>query len=97
MRTSKGKEFKANAINPDGHTLLLAPCPAHLKPVLKVAYYTGLRPGEILNLTRGQVDVKEGFSKLAPEHCTSNTGRLGSLHREPAAMFKAMPRGAWRL
>jgi integrase len=32
-------------------------CPAHLKPVVAVAYHTGMRQGEILNLTRGQVDV----------------------------------------
>jgi integrase len=80
-------------LSPDEYTLLLAHCPAHIKPVVKVAYYTGMRQGEILNLTWGQVDVKEGFIKLDPEDCKSNKGRLVSLTRELVEMFKAMPRG----
>ena len=52
-----------------------------------------MRQGEILNLTWGQVDVKEGFIKLAPEHGKSNDGRLVPLTRELVELVKAMPRG----
>ena len=57
------------------------------------ARITGMRQGEILDLTWGQVDVKEGFIQLAPEHCQSNDGRLVPLTRELVEMFKAMTRG----
>ena len=75
------------------YTRLLAHCPAHIKPVVKVAYHTGMRQGEILNLTWGQVDVKEGFIKLAPEHGKSNEWRLVPPTRELVEMLRAMPRG----
>ena len=39
------------------------------------------------------MDIKEGFIKLAPEHCKSNDGRLVPLTRELVEMFKAMTRG----
>jgi integrase len=38
-----------------------------LKPRVKLAYPTGRRQGEILNLTWGEADLKEGFSRLNPE------------------------------
>lgn len=72
---------------------LLAACPGHLKPVVKLAYHTGMRQGEILGLTWGQVDIKEGFIRLAPEDTKTNEGRLVPLNGELVEMFQEMPRG----
>ncbi len=72
---------------------LPAACPEHLKPVVKLAYYTGMRQGEILSLTWGQVDLQEGFIRLSPRDTKTNEGRLVPLHAELMAMFKALPRG----
>ena len=93
VKLLKENNERNRILSPDEYTLLLAYCPAHIKPVVKMAYYTGMRQGEILNLTWGQVDLKEGFIKLAPEHCKSNDGRLVPLTRELVEMFRAMPRG----
>jgi len=93
IKRLKENNERGRILSPHEYTLLLTHCPAHLKPVLKVAYYTSMRQGEILNLTWGQVDLKEEFIKLAPEHCKSNEGRLVPLNRELVAMFKAMPKG----
>jgi integrase len=72
---------------------LLAHSPAHLKPIIKLAYHTAMRQGEILFLTWGQVDLKEGFIRLRPEDTKTNEGRLVPLNRELMDMFQAMPRG----
>ncbi len=80
-------------LSPDEYARLLAHSPEHLRPIIKVACYTAMRQGEILNLTWGQVDLKEGFIRLAPENTKTNEGRLVPLHRELVEMFKAMPRG----
>jgi len=72
---------------------LLAHCPCHLKQIVKVAYHTGMRQGEILTLTWGQVDLKEGFIKLRPENTKTNDGRLVPLNGELMEMFRAMPHG----
>ena len=79
------KQFKENnardrILSPDENTRLLAHCQAHLKPIIKLAYHTAMRRGEILNLTWGRLDLKEGFVKLAPEDTKTNEGRIVPLN-----------------
>jgi integrase len=74
-------------------TRLLAACPEYLKPIVKLAYHTGMRKSEILSLTWGKVDLKEGFIRLKPEDTKTHEKRLVPLNRELVEMFKAMPRG----
>jgi len=90
LRENNGRD---RLLSPEEYARLLAHCPAHLKPVVKLAYYTAMRQGEILNLTWGQVDPREGFIKLREEDTKTNEGRLVPLARELVEMFKAMPRG----
>ncbi len=80
-------------LSPEEFTRLLAHSPAQLKPIIKVAYHTAMRQGEILNLTWGQVDLKEGFIRLRPEDTKTNEGRLVPLNRELMEMLQTMPRG----
>ena len=72
---------------------LLAHCTATLKPIVKMAYHTGMRQGEILNLIWDRVDLKEGFIRLQPEDCKTKEGRDVYLNREMVEILKAMPRG----
>jgi integrase len=72
---------------------LLAHCTANLKPIVKMAYHTGMRQGEILNLVWDRVDLKEGFIRLQPEDCKTKEGRDVYLNREMVEMLRAMPRG----
>jgi integrase len=93
VKLLKENNERNRILSPDEYTRLLAHCPAHIKPVVKVAYYTGMRQGEILNLTWGQVDVKEGFIKLEAWDTKTSAPRLVPLTRELVEMLKAMPRG----
>jgi integrase len=92
------KQLKENnerdrVLTPEEYTHLLAHCPSHLSPIVRLAYHTGMRRGEILGLTRGQVDMKEGFIRLRAEDTKTNEGRLVPLNGELVEMFKGMPRG----
>jgi integrase len=66
--------------------------PIYLKPIIKLAYQTAMRQGEILNLTWDRVDLKEGFIHLRPEDTKTNEGRSVALNKELLEMFQAMPR-----
>jgi integrase len=61
VKLLKKNNERDRMLSPEEYARLLAHCPADLKPIVKLAYHTGMRRGEILNLTWGQVDLKEGF------------------------------------
>jgi len=93
VKLLKENNERDRILSPEEYALLLAHCQAHLKPIVKLAYHSGMRRGEILTLTWGQVDLKEGFVKLRAEDTKTNQGRLVPLTRELVEMFNAMPRG----
>jgi integrase len=80
-------------LSSEEYARLLAECPAHVKPIVKLAYHTAMRQGEILNLTWGQVDLKEGFIRLRPEDCKTKEGREIPLNGELVDMLRAMRPG----
>jgi integrase len=93
VKPLKENNIRDRVLSSGEYDRLLAHCPAHLKPIVKVAYLTAMRQGEIINLTWGQVDLKEGFICLRPEDTKTDEGRLVPLEQELVEMFKAMPRG----
>jgi integrase len=72
---------------------LLAHCLDHLKPIVILAYHTGMRQGEIMSLTWDQVNLREGFIHLRPEDCKTKEGRDVPLHPEVIETLGALPRG----
>ena len=93
MKLLKENNVRDQVLSSEEYDNLLTHCLPYLKPIVKLAYFTGMRLGEILRLTWGQVDLKEGFIKLTAEDCKTNEGRLVPLAEELLEMFKAMPRG----
>ena len=93
VKLLKENNVRDRVLSSEEYDNLLTHCLPHLKPIMKLAYFTGMRLEEILGLTWGQVDLKEGFIKLTPEDCKTNEGRLVPLNQELLDMFKAMPRG----
>jgi integrase len=93
VKALKENNERDRILSPEEYIRLLAHCPGHLKTIVKLAYYTGMRRGEILGLTWGQVDLKEGFIKLTHEDTKTNEGRLVPLNQELVEMFRALPQG----
>ena len=93
VKLLKENNIRDRVLSLEEYDNLLTHCLPYLKPLVKLAYHTGMRLGEILGLTWGKVDLKEGFIILAPEDCKTNEGRIVPLAGELMEMFKAMPRG----
>ena len=93
VKLLKENNERDRILSPDEYIRLLAHSPAHLAPIVKVGYYTGMRTGEILELTWGQIDLREGFIKLEAGDTKTQAPRLVPLTRELVTMFRAMPRG----
>lgn len=56
--------------------------PAWLKPILWTAYYTGMRRGEILGLTHGQVNLSRRMILLGPKETKEGHWKRVPIHRD---------------
>jgi integrase len=93
VRPLKLNNVRDRVLSRDEYERLIALLPVYLQPAVRLAYYTGMRKGEILNLTWDQVDLREGFIHLEPEDTKTQEGRSVPLNEELIFMLQAMPRG----
>lgn len=77
------EEFKA----------LLDASEPHLKPILMVAYYMGMRKDEIVRLVWSEVDLKKGFIRLPAERTKTDNPRNIPIHPEVKMVLERLPRG----
>ncbi len=66
----------------DEYKVLRAVLPDYVKVPLIMAYWTGMRAGEILKLQWDQVDLERGLLRLEPGTTKNNQGRLIPLVKE---------------
>ncbi|MGO8991202.1 MAG: tyrosine-type recombinase/integrase [bacterium] len=71
---------------------LLDASEAHLRPVLMVGYYMGLRRSEIVNLTWPEVDLRKGFIRLPAERTKTDSPRIIPLHPDVKTILESLPR-----
>jgi len=71
---------------------LLEKCSPHIRPIVEMAYVTGMRRGEILGLTWDQVDLKKGFVRLSPGMTKTKTGRSIPVPSVLVEMLSRIPR-----
>jgi integrase len=62
----KGSDVRDRILSPDEFASLMKHAKGHTKHVIATAYYTGMRRGEILNLTWDKVDLKQRLIHLEP-------------------------------
>jgi integrase len=65
----------------------------HLKPIIQVAYYMGMRRDEIIHLTWSEIDLKKGFIRLSGERTKTDTPRNIPIHPEVRVILESLPRG----
>ncbi len=95
-RVKKLLKGNANArdkvLTPEQFDDLLNNSPWHLKSILATGYYTGMRKGEILNLTWNKVDLKNRLIGLEAEDTKDNEPRDIPICDELYEILKAIPR-----
>jgi len=64
----------------------------HIRDILSMAYYTGMRRGEILNLTWDKVDLQERFINLEAEDTKDREKRSIPICGELYRMLKGIPK-----
>jgi integrase len=74
------------------YTRLETACPVHLKGVVSMGYWTGMRKGEIINLTWDRLNMKERFIHLKAEDTKDREPRSIPMSDELYAMVSRLPR-----
>jgi integrase len=63
-------------------------CPEWFRPIVLTSYYTGMRRGEILNLTRQQVNPSTRMIVLAPQDTKETHWKRIPIHNELVPMLE---------
>jgi integrase len=77
----------------DHFEYLLESCLEHLRPIVMVAYYTGMRKSEILFLTWEEVDIQNRFIRLKGDRTKTGVARSVPLHPRVWEALSQLPRG----
>jgi len=90
------KKFKpfsrSRTLEPEEYQRLLQNCSEHLRPIVKLAYLTAMRCGEILGLRWEQIDFKNGVILLEAEDTKTQEKREVPLTEELIDLLKGIPR-----
>jgi integrase len=85
------KNARKRILSPEELDRLLKKLPLHAQDIVVVAYYTGMRPGEIFGLTRDRVNLKEGYLDLTEEDTKTGEARRVYFTSTPAEeIFKRL-------
>jgi len=84
----KENNERERVLSPEEWERYKARCSSWYLPVATMAYLTGMRRGEIINLPLSRVDLKTGFIRLRPEDTKTGQGRSIPLHPELMEVLK---------
>lgn len=72
---------------------LLAKCSSHIRSIVLVAFYMGMRRSEILYLTWKEVDLQKGFIRLGSDRTKTDQSRVIPIHPRVKEVLANLPRG----
>jgi integrase len=75
-------------VSVEQYRTLLSHLPEHLRPLLSLAVYTGMRKGEILSLRWSQVDLERGTLSLSALDTKTHAARIVPISAEPLMMLR---------
>ena len=88
----KGSDVRDRILTQDEFDRICGHSVKHIRDILSMAYYTGMRRGEILNLTWDKVDMKERFINLDAADTKDKEKRSIPICDELHEILKAIPR-----
>ena len=89
---NKNANARDRILTPQEYEALFESALPHLKDILAMGYYTGMREGEILNLTWDKVDLKGRLIKLEAKDTKDREPRVIPIGDELHEVLNAIPR-----
>ena len=91
-KLKKGSNARKRLLSPQEYLKLLDASPSHLRPILILAYSTGMRMGELRKLQWRHVDKKEMFLRLTRDITKTEEPRDIPINHHVKAILDTLPR-----
>jgi len=88
----RGSDVRGRVLSFKEFNRLMLRLPLHLKPVIAMGFYTGMRKGEILGLTWDRLDLKERTIRLEAEHTKDREKRIIPICEPLLKILRDVPR-----
>jgi integrase len=88
----RGSDARDRILTMDEYNRLQDKAPLHLKGILAMGYYTGMRKSEILGLTWGKVDLKNRVIRLEAKDTKDREPRVIPICDELYEVLRKIPR-----
>jgi integrase len=88
----KNSNARDRVLTKEEYELLLEHAPSHLRNILIIGYWTGMRKGEILSLVWDKVHMKERLIRLEPEDTKEGKSKTIPLSETVFRMLTQIPR-----
>jgi integrase len=92
VKLFKENNIRDRVLTQEEYEALLAVCAVHLKPMVVLAYLTGMRKGEIIRLRWDQLNLAGKVIRLMPEDTKTNEAREVPLDDTLVEVLRAVPR-----
>ncbi|MFC1580007.1 tyrosine-type recombinase/integrase [Thermodesulfobacteriota bacterium] len=89
-RLKKGSNARKRVVTIDEYISLLKVAADHLKPIIAMAYNTGMRKGEIRQLRWKYIDWEKGFIRLPAEITKERKEKAIPMNHHVASILKAL-------
>ena len=89
----KGSDVRDRVLSADEFDRLMSHSEGHTRGIIAMAYFTGMRRGEILGLTWDRVDLKKRLIYLEARHTKDKEPRKVPICAELLKMLQEMPGG----
>jgi integrase len=91
-RLKKGSNARDRILSFEEYQRLLSVAVAHLKAILIVAFNTGMRKGEILNLRWSQIDQEKGFIRIPADRTKERKAKCIPINHHVQEVLDNQPR-----
>ena len=83
---------RTKVLNEEEFCKLLSCCPDYLRPIVILAFYSGMRKSEIAFLTWNEVDLAKRFIRLSADRTKTKVARSIPLHPDVRSLLDRIPR-----
>jgi integrase len=91
LRPLAENNVRMRLLTDEEYSKLVTCCPDYLRPIVILAFHSGMRKSEIVFLTWDEVDLAKGFIRLSADRTKTKVARSIPLHPDVKSLLRRIP------